>query len=121
VRRERDTEEISELAIEVHGARLRVLDGPDDDIAHGLETFVQEAQGDALAGAGIACDHDVAAVGDAVLDAPEECVEGGGGEEGLDGDVGAERVEFQAVEGLQLAHGSESSSSGSGWASCLGR
>ena len=46
-------------------ADLRVLDGPDDDIAHGLETFVQQAQGDALAGAWIACDHDVAAVGDA--------------------------------------------------------
>src|SRR5665213_14125 len=108
---QRHAEEITKLAVEIHRARLGMLDGADDDVAHRLEPFAEQAQGDALAGARIARDHDVAAVGDAELDAAEKGVDGGRGVQGLDGDVGAEGVEFQAVQGLQLrAHGFSSRS-----------
>jgi hypothetical protein len=78
VRGKRDAEEIAELAVEIHGARLRVLDGTDDEIAHGCEAGVEQAESHAFSGAWVAGDHDVAAVGDAELDAAQERVDGGG-------------------------------------------
>ena len=106
VRVQGKAEEVTELAIEIHGARLRVLNGADDDVGHGLQPFAEQAQGDALSGARVARDHDISAVGDAELHAAEEGVDGGGGVQGLDGDVRAKGVEFQAVQRLQfVAHG----------------
>ena len=90
---ERDAEEVAELAVEVDGAALGVLDGADDDVGQGAEPLGEQAQGDALSGAGVAGEHGEAAVGDAELDAAEEAVDGGRGEEGVGGDVGAEGVE----------------------------
>ena len=103
VRGERDAEEVSELAVEVHGAALGVLDGADEDVGQRAKPLGEQSQGDALAGAGIAGEHGEAAVGDAELDAPEEAVDGGRGEERVDGDVGSEGMELEAVEGEQLA------------------
>ena len=99
---ERDAEEVSELAVEVHGAALGVLDGADEDVGQGAKALGEQAQGDALAGARIAGEHGEAAVGDAELDAPDEAVDGGRGEERLVGNVGAEGVELQAVEREQF-------------------
>ena len=79
-----------------------MLDGADDDVGQGAEALGEQAQGDALAGAGVAGEHGEAAVGDAELDAAEEAVDGGRGEERLGGDVGAEGVKLQAVEREQL-------------------
>ena len=77
-----------------------MLDDADDDIADVVEPLLQEPKGDALSGAGLAGDHDVAAVSDAELDPPQEGIEGRRDLEGFDGDVRAEWVELQAV-GLQ--------------------
>jgi hypothetical protein len=38
---ERDVEELTELAVEVHGTRLRVLDSADDDVAQGVEAMTE--------------------------------------------------------------------------------
>ncbi len=62
--------------------------------------------------------HGEAAVGDAELDAPDEAVDGGRGEEGVVGNVGTKRVKLESVERQQLAH---ESSGGSSVESCLGR
>ena len=99
---ERNTEQVAELTIEVHGARLGVLDGADDDVAQSGEALAEQAQGDTLAGTRVAGDHDIAAISDAELDAAQEGIDGGCDVQRFDGDVGAERVELQAVEGLQL-------------------
>ncbi len=74
-------EQVAELAIEVHGATLRMLDGADQNIRQGAEALGEHAEGDAFAGAGIAGDHGESAVGDSELDAADEAVDGGGGEE----------------------------------------
>ena len=115
---EGDGEEVSELAVEVHGAALGVLDGADEDIGQRAKSLGEQTQGDALSGAGVAGEHGEAAVGDTELDAPNEAVDGGCGEERVVRDVGAEGVELQSVEREQLAHGS---SGGSSVGSCLGR
>ena len=120
---ERDAEEVAELAVEVAGAALGVLDGADDDVGQGAEPLGEQAQDDALAGAGVAGDHGEAAVGDAELDAAEEGVDGGRDVERLGGDVGAEGVVLQAVERQKFgASYDQSSSSSSAWVvSSLGR
>jgi hypothetical protein len=51
---ERDTEQVTELTIEVHRSRLRMFDGADDDVAHGLEALSEKTESDTFAGAGIA-------------------------------------------------------------------
>ena len=111
-----DGEEISQLAVEVHGAALGMLDGADEDIGQRAQALGEQTQGDALSGAGVAGEHGEAAVGDAELDATDEAVDGGGGEEGFGRNVGAERMELQSVEREQFAHESSVSSV----ASCLG-
>lgn len=107
---ERYGEQVAELAVEVHGARLGVLDRADHDITQRLQALGQETQHDALARARVAADHDVATVGDTKLDAAQEGVDSGGHVEGFDGHIGAKRVEFQAIERLKLGiHDSGSS------------
>jgi hypothetical protein len=81
-----------------------MLNGPDQDVGQSPEALGEQSQGDALAGARVAREHGEAAVGDPDLDASGEAVDGGGGEEGIDGDIGPERVELQAVEGEQFGH-----------------
>jgi hypothetical protein len=111
VRLERDAEEVTELAIEIAGARLRVLDRADDDVPHRREATREEAERDALARAGITGDEDVAAIRDPEFDATEEGVDTGGGVERVDRDIRSEGIEFEAVERLQFgAHESFSSS-----------
>ena len=76
---ERYAEEVPELAVEVHGAALRVLDGADEDVGQGAKALGEQAQGDdALSGARVSGEHGEAAVGDAELDASDEAVDGGG-------------------------------------------
>ncbi len=77
----------------------------------------EQSKGDALSCTGISREHGEAAVGDAELDASDEAVDGGGGEEGFGRNVGAERMKLQSVEREQFAHESSVSSV----ASCLGR
>src|SRR5580692_11358102 len=110
-------EEVSKLAVEVHRAALGMLDGADEDIGQSAKALGEQAQGDALSGAGIAGEHSEAAVGDAELDASDEAVDGGGGEESFGRNVRAEGMKLQSVEREQLAHESSVSSV----ASCLGR
>ena len=117
MRGERDSEEVSELAIEVHGAALRMLDGAHQDIGEGAQPLGEQTQGNALAGTGVAGQHGEATVRDAQLDASDEAIDGGGGEESFVRHVGTKGVEFQSVEREQLAH----DSSGSSVESCLGR
>ena len=98
VRGEWDREEVAELAVEVHGAALGMLDGADDDVGQRAKALGEQAQGDALSGAWISSEHGEAAVGDAELDASDEAVDGGGREERVVRNVGAKRVKLQAVE-----------------------
>jgi hypothetical protein len=93
-------EDVAEFAIEIHGSRLWMFDGADDDVAKSGEALTEQAQRHAFSRAGIACDHDIATVGDAELDTAEEGVDRGCGVQGLDGNVGAKGVEFEAVQGL---------------------
>ena len=86
---ERYAEEVPELAVEVHGAALRVLDGADEDVGQGAKALGEQAQGDALSGARVSGEHGEAAVGDAELDASDEAVDGGGVEERVVRNVGA--------------------------------
>lgn len=53
---ERDAEEVAELAVEVGGEALLVLELPDHDVAPATQAIGEEAQDDALAGAGLARD-----------------------------------------------------------------
>lgn len=72
---ERYPEEIGELAVEVHRAALRVLHGADGDVRQLLQALAEKAQRDALARAGVAGDHDEAAIGDADFHTAYERVE----------------------------------------------
>jgi hypothetical protein len=113
VRLEGYGEEVAEFAVEVHGAGLGMLDVADDQVGPGLETLAEQAEGDALAGARVAGDHDVSTVGDAEFDTSQEGIDGRTGMEGLDGHVRAKGIELEAVEGLQLGtHGVSSVSLG---------
>ena len=97
-----DGEEVGELAVEIHGSALRVLDGADGDVRQLSQALAEQAQGDALAGAWVAGDHDEAAVGDADLDAPNEGVDLGRDVQRVEGHVGPERVELETVQTLEL-------------------
>jgi hypothetical protein len=96
-----DAEEIAELPIEIGGAALRVLDGPDRHVGQGAEVLAHEPEHDALAGARVAADEREAAVGDAGLDAPQEGMDRGRNVERLDGHVGAKGIKFEAVKGQE--------------------
>ncbi len=91
----RDSEQVSELAVEVHSPRLGMLDGADHDVTQRLQALREQTEDDALAGAGVSADHDVATIGDAELDAAQEGVDRGRGVERFDRHVRAERVEFR--------------------------
>ncbi len=112
------SEQVAELAIEVHGAALGVLDRADEHVGQRPKTLGEQAQSDALSRARVAGEHGEAAVGDAELDAADEAVDGGGGEERLVGNVGSKGVKLQSVQREQLTHESSGVSS---VASCLGR
>jgi hypothetical protein len=111
VRGERDREEVAELAVKVAGPRLRVLDRADHDVGQRSEPPLDEAEDGALASAWISAEQDEAAVADARLDASEKCIDDGIRVKRLDRDIGPEGVEFQAKQGLELAHRLVSSSS----------
>ena len=81
-------------------ARLRVLDGADRDIAHAAQAMREEAEHGALAGAGLSGDEDVAALDEGVGGAGDEVDDAGCAMQRLDGDVGAERMELEAEDGL---------------------
>jgi hypothetical protein len=99
-------EEVAELSVEVHGAGLGMFDVTDDEVSARLQALVEQPEGDALAGAWIAGDHDVATVGDAELDTAEEGIDGRAGVKGFDRHVRAKGIELESVQGLQLgAHG----------------
>ena len=118
VRGQGDGEEIAELAIEVHGAALGMLDGADEDVGQCAKPLGEQAQGDAFPRARVAGEHGETAVGDAELDAADEAVDGRGGEECLVGHVGTKGVKFQSIERKQFAHESSGESSVE---LCLGR
>lgn len=66
-----------------------------------------------ISGAGITGDHDEASVSDAEFDAAAEGIDGGSGEEGVEGDVWAERMELESEDAEQfLGHDSSSVSKG---------
>ncbi len=116
--REGHGEQVAELAIEIHGATLGMLDGADQNIGQGAEALGEHAEGDAFAGAWIAGDHGEAAVGDSELDASDEAVDGGGGEECIGRHVGTKGMKLESVERKELGH---ESSVGSSSGSCFGK
>jgi hypothetical protein len=69
---ERDVEQVAKLPVEVAGAALRVFEGPDGTRSRRpRKPLGQQAQRDALAGAGVTGDEREAAVGDPEFDALE--------------------------------------------------
>jgi hypothetical protein len=74
-----------------------MLDGTDEHIGQRAKALGEQTQSDAFSSSRIAGEHGESAVGDAELDAPDEAVDGGGGEERIVGNVGAERVKLQSV------------------------
>jgi len=106
-------EQVAELAVEVGEVDAGVGECGDGEVGEPGEAGGEQAQGDALAGAGGAGDEREAALaGVGVLHAPAEVLDGGGGEQGLGRQLGAEGVPLEAIEGEQLAvHGVLSSGS----------
>ena len=72
-----------------------MLDGADKDVGQRAQPLGEQAQGDAFARARIAGEHGEAAVGDAQLDAPDEAVDSGRGEECLVRNVGAKGMKLR--------------------------
>jgi hypothetical protein len=99
VRGEGHAEEISELAVEVRGAALWMLESADEDIRERTKTLGEEAEGDALAGAGIPREEREAAVGDTELDAAKKGIDSGSWVKRVGGHVGPKRVQLESVEG----------------------
>src|SRR5260221_13218194 len=99
-----------------------MLERSSGDVGQLSQSLGEEAQGDALSGAGIAGEQGEAAVGNAELDAPKIAVDSGRSEESIGGDIGSEGMEFQAVEREQLAHDDSSSETSSlfDWDSAMG-
>ena len=112
VRREGDAEEIAELAVEVGHGTLRMRERADGEVAHLGEPLGEQAQHDALAGAGLAGDEREAALAHvALLDAPAEGLDLGRREQRLGGDLRGEGIPLETVQGQELlGHGRDSSS-----------
>jgi hypothetical protein len=92
--------DIAHFAIEIRQVALRMVDRADGDVRQASQTIVQEAQGDAFAGARIAVDHREAAFADlGVLDSPAEVLDPGRHKERLDRQFGGEGIPLQPVEG----------------------
>src|SRR5690606_38619767 len=101
VRFERDTEELSHLPIEIGDSALGPLQYRYAQVALTLEPRYQQAQRRALAAADAAVDQREAAFGrDAVLESPAEVVDARAAKQRVVGDVRAEGIEFEAIEGL---------------------
>jgi len=100
VRGKGDGEEVAELPIEVGGLALGMLGDAAKDVWNALEVMGEEPEGDAFAGARVAGNQDEAAVLDAGTDAANKGIDGRRSVQSLDGYVGAEGVEFEAVQGL---------------------
>jgi len=96
-----------------------VLEAADGDLAQVFGALGEDAKRDGLAGPGLTGDEGKPAlVGEPMLDAPGEVLEPGREVQRLEGQVGGEGVELQAIEGLDIVIHDPSSGSGLG---CLGR
>ena len=106
VRLELDAEQLAQFAVEVGEVALRMVECGDGDVGKPLEALAEQAQRDALAGAGIAMDQGETALAHVlVLDTPEEVLDRSGDAQGFSGKLLRERVPFEPVEGEQrLAH-----------------
>jgi hypothetical protein len=111
-----DAEQIAELPVEVGQVTLRVREGADGEIGQPAQPFGEQAQGDGLAGAGVAGDQRKAALADkALLDARAEEVDLRGHAEGFERQLDGERVPLQTIEGQQfLGHAGGSLDVGGG-------
>ena len=99
-----DVEHLADLAVEVRRPRGGAGDGGDPEPIGAAETIGEQAEGDALSGAGLAGDQGEAALAHEMLFDPDaEAVDGGAGHEAVDRQIGGERVPLQAVQREQFA------------------
>jgi len=98
MRRKWYAEDVSDLAIEVRHAALRMVDRAHDHVPQAAKTLRHEAQRHALAGPRLARDHHEAAVAHGGLHPTREGVHLGDLVERLDRDVGTEWMKLQTIE-----------------------
>ncbi len=104
---ERDAEEITEFAVEVGQIALWMGQHTDGQIGESGQALGQQAQGDTLAGAGIALDHGEAALThQGLFDPPAEVLQLRRDAQRLERQFGGEGVPLQAIQSQQLmVHG----------------
>jgi hypothetical protein len=103
VRVQGHAEEVAEFAVEIGEFGLRACERLDGEVGMLGEFMGDDAQGGTFAGARFSGEEcETAFLDEVVFDAPEEVVNGRGGQECIDGDVGAEGIELEAVESEQF-------------------
>jgi hypothetical protein len=113
---ERDAEEVAHLAVEVGDVALGVGQRAHGHVAQLCEPLGQQPQRHALARPGLAADQRKAAFAhQALLDAPAEALDPGGGAQGLGRQVRGEGIPLEAVEREQLLVHDEDSSGSCGF------
>jgi hypothetical protein len=102
VRSESEAEELTHLAVEVAETALRPGEDAGGDVGQRGQVMGEGAQGDGLAGAGVAGDQGKAALAHQAFEAPAEVLDLGRTPEGLDRDVGREGIPLDSEQGQQL-------------------
>ena len=99
-----DAEQLAHLALEVRQPRGRVGQGRDAQPVGASETLCEQAQGDALSGAGLTGDQGEAALEhEVLLDFAAEAVDGGGGHQAVERQIGVEGAPLESVQREQAA------------------
>ena len=114
LRAQDDAEEVAELLVEVGQMALGMREGADGEIGQPAEPVGEEAEGDGLAGAGLAGDEGEAAFADeALLDAGAKELDLRRHEQGFQRQLDGEGIPLEAIEGQEFL-GHDRGSSGAG-------